>query len=47
MRSGERLPVMQVHGLGVVATLASAWGVVSFGDAGKAVWAELKLRLRD
>jgi anti-sigma regulatory factor (Ser/Thr protein kinase) len=47
MRSGERLQAMQVHGLGVVATLASAWGVVSLGDAGKAVWAELKLGLRD
>jgi anti-sigma regulatory factor (Ser/Thr protein kinase) len=43
MGSGERLPVAPMHGLGVVAALASAWGVASLGEAGKAVWAELKL----
>jgi hypothetical protein len=42
LRRGELLPVAPMHGLGVVTTLASEWGVVSLGDAGKAVWAELK-----
>ena len=30
-----------MHGLGVVDALARNWGVLSFGDQGKAVWAEL------
>jgi hypothetical protein len=35
------LPATPLHGLGAVATLALRWGVVPFGDNGKAVWAEL------
>jgi MEDS: MEthanogen/methylotroph, DcmR Sensory domain len=38
---GSGLPAAPLHGLGVVATLARRWGVVPFGDHGKAVWAEL------
>ena len=35
------LPAAPLHGLGAVAALALRWGVVPFGDNGKAVWAEL------
>ncbi len=35
------LPAAPLHGLGAVAALARRWGVVPFGDTGKAVWAEL------
>ncbi len=35
------LPAAPLHGLGAVASLARRWGVVPFGDTGKAVWAEL------
>jgi hypothetical protein len=38
---GSGLPAAPLHGLGAVAALARRWGVVPFGDTGKAVWAEL------
>lgn len=40
--SGERLVPTPMHGLSVVAALASEWGVTSSADEGKTVWVNLK-----
>ena len=39
---GTALTPAPLHGLGVVAALASRWGVASLGTAGKTVWVELR-----
>jgi MEDS: MEthanogen/methylotroph, DcmR Sensory domain len=36
------LPAVPLHGLGAVDALASRWGIEPLGQAGKAVWAELR-----
>ena len=36
-----RLRAAPLHGLAVVAALASRWGVESHGNAGKTVWVDL------